>query len=95
MDVQRLALSQQRRHHRNFLRRQFAGEGVLLADRRIAPAPRPVELGDHRRAVLDADLIHPVFVAVERQHPAVAAKSHRLDRIQHGLGRELANKVRR
>src|SRR5277367_4215674 len=89
MDVQRYALSDQGRHHRNLLRRQFAGKCMLLANGRVGPAGRPVELGHDGRAVLDPDLIHPVLVAVERQYPAVAAKPNRLDRIQDGFRREL------
>ena len=78
---------QQWRDHWDFLGRELAGEGVFLTDRRIAPALRAIELGDHRLGLLDADLVHPVFVAIERQYSAVAAKPHGLDRIQHGLGR--------
>ena len=62
---------------------------MLLADGRIAPAVRPIELGDQRLAILDADLIHPILIAVERQHPAVAAIAERLDCVQYGLRREL------
>jgi hypothetical protein len=87
MNVQGLAVAQQRRHHRNLLRRQFGGKRVLLANRRIAPAAGTIELGDHRLAVLDPDLIDPILVAVERQHPPVAAIPDRLDRVQDGLGR--------
>ena len=89
MDVQGHAVAEQRRHHRNFLRRQFAGKCVLFANGGVGPAARAVELGDHGRAVLDPDLVDPVFIAVERQYPAVAAMSHRLDRVQDGLRREL------
>jgi hypothetical protein len=46
---QGLAADHQRRHHRQFLGRHGGGEGVLLGDLRIAPAPGPVELGDQRR----------------------------------------------
>ncbi len=88
VDVQRHAVAKQGRHHRNFLRGQFTGKGVFLANRGIGPAARTIEFGDHRLAILDADLIHPILVAVERQHPAVAAMAHRLDRIQDGLGRK-------
>ena len=48
---------------------------MLLADGRIAPATRPVELDDHRLAIFDSDLVDPIFIAVEREHPTIAAKS--------------------
>jgi ribonucleoside-diphosphate reductase alpha chain len=69
--VQRGARQGQRRHHRDFARRQVQGEVVFLLDRRVAPARRTVELGDQRRRVLDADLIDAVLVAVQRQQAAV------------------------
>ena len=88
VDVQRRTVAKQGRHHRNFLRGQFTGKGVFLANRGIGPAARTIKFGDQWLAVLDADLIHPILVAVERQHPAVAAMADRLDRIQHRLGRK-------
>ena len=95
MDVQRHAVAKQGRHHRNFLRGQFTGKRVFLANRGIGPAARPIEFGDHRRAILDADLIHPILVAVERQHPAVATMA-RPPRSHPARSREKArNKVRR
>ena len=46
---QSLAMRQlERRDHRDLRLRQLAREVVLLRDRRIAPAARPVELHDHR-----------------------------------------------
>ena len=71
----------------NLLRGQFKGERVFFADCGIRPAGRPIEFGDERLAVFYPDLIHPIFIAVQRQHPAVAAMPHGLDRVQHGFGR--------
>src|ERR1700728_3589206 len=62
---------------------------MLFADGRIVPAPRTVEFCDHRRAVLDADLVHPVLVTVELEDPSVAAKSHGLERVENRFGRQL------
>ena len=87
MNMQRYAVSKQRRHDRNLLRRQFTGKRVLLANRGIRPAGRPIEFCDQRLAFLDPDLIHPIFVAIERQNPAVATVAQRLDCVQDGLGR--------
>jgi hypothetical protein len=55
-----------RRDHRHIALGQFEGEAVFFEDRFVAPALRPVELGDQRLGVFDAHLIHTVFVAVER-----------------------------
>lgn len=86
---QAFAVARQRRHHRHLAFRQLGGEGVLLADRRVAPAVRSVELGDQRLAVLDADLVHAVFVAVERQHPCVAEIAEAFHGIQDEVGGQL------
>ena len=79
MDVQRHAVSKQGRDHRNLLQGQFARKGELFADRGIRPPARPIKLGDHRCAVLDPDLVHPILIAIERQNSAVAAMAHGLD----------------
>ena len=78
----------ERRHHGYFGFAQFSKKGVFLQNGRIAPAFRPVELGDQRRAFFHAHLIDAVFVAIERQQAPVGAKADRLDRIQHVIGRE-------
>ena len=43
---------------------------MFLEDGGGRPALRAVELDYDRLAPLDADLVHAVFVAVERQQPA-------------------------
>jgi hypothetical protein len=84
--------SGQRSDYRELQRRQLDAEIMLLGDLGVAPAPGAVELGDQGFAVLDADLIDPVFVAVERGEAAVAGEAlgfHRREqriRGQHGEG---------
>ena len=51
----------------------------------LAPAARAVELGDERGGVFDADLVDPVFVAVEGEQAAVAAK----DKARRGEAKRL------
>jgi len=87
MHMQRLAILREGRNHGNFLCRKLRGKCVFLANRGVAPAIGPIEFGDQGLAALDPDLVHPIFVAVERQHPAVAAVMQGLDRIQHRFGR--------
>ena len=71
----------ERRDDRNLRRRQLARKRVLLGDRQVGPAPRPVELHDDRIGVLETHLEYAVFVAAERENPAVARKSCGFDRI--------------
>jgi hypothetical protein len=79
MDMQGHAVPEKGRDHRYFLQGQFAGESVFFANRGIRPSARPVKLGDHRFAILDPDLVHPIFITVERQNSAVAAMAHGLN----------------
>ena len=78
----------ERWYHRDFGFTQFSKKGVFFQNGRIAPARRPVELGDQRRTFFHAHLIDAVFVAIERQQAAVGAKTDRLDCIEHVIGRE-------
>ena len=59
---------------------------MLFEDLRIAPAARPVELGDDDAAVLEKDLEDPVLVGIELDQPAVAAQADRVERVEDGIG---------
>jgi hypothetical protein len=72
----------QRRDDRDVAGRQLEGEAMLLQDRRVAPAPRPVELDHDGPVVLEADLVDAVLVAVQGQQPAVAAQPEALHRVE-------------
>ena len=75
VDVQRLAVVRRAAARPGiFLGRELVGEVVLLVDRLVRPAAGPVELGDHRRGILEPDAVDAVLVAVQRQQPAVAAR---------------------
>jgi hypothetical protein len=67
-------LKLERRDDRNLGCREFAREGMLLRDRRIAPAPRPVELHDDRICLLEPHLEHAVLIAAERENAAITRK---------------------
>ena len=56
-----------RRRHGQLRRGQLERERVLLVDLRIAPARRAIELEHPQRAVVVAQLIDAIFVAVERE----------------------------
>ncbi|MNY26103.1 hypothetical protein D3C86_1599310 [compost metagenome] len=83
---QGFAVAHQWRHHRHLALGQLEGEAVLLANRRVGPALRPVELGDQRRFVLDAHLVDAVLVAVECQYARIAEVAKALHGIQHQVG---------
>lgn len=54
---------------------------MLLPDRGFAPATRAIELGNHRRTIIQADLIYPVLVTVQGEQPAADGKACFLERV--------------
>jgi hypothetical protein len=72
--------------------RAFGGERVFLPDLLIRPAPVAVELGDHRRIVLEPDLIDPVLEAVQLQQSPIADETERLDRVEDHTGAEIGKR---
>jgi hypothetical protein len=95
--MQRAAIDRARRHRRHLGRDQFRHERMLFFDLRIAPAARPIELGDDEAGaavgVFHAHLEHAVLVAVERQQRAGGEQTRRpadrVDRVEHGIRREV------
>ena len=85
---QRAARVHLRRHDRQFCAGEFQREFMLLQDRGRAPPSGPIELDDHRRRIVPADLVDAILVAVERQHPAVRRMTHGLDRLDDEVRRE-------
>src|SRR5690606_18440714 len=83
--VQRLAFEHERGHDRHVALGEIEGEAMLLENRVVRPAPRPVELSDDE-AVADADLIDAVLVARERDDAAVALEADALDRLENDIG---------
>ena len=61
---------------------------MLLVYLQAAPSIRPIKLDDHRVVVLDANLVNPVFITVQRQDPGVAEATGRFDGRNHEIGRE-------
>src|SRR4029077_12213442 len=84
---QRCAADDKRWGDRQLRGGELGGELVLLADLRIAPAPRTVEL-EHQLPFAHAELIHAIFVAVEREQPPIGLESEGGGGIQHHLGRQ-------
>ena len=88
MRVQRLAVEAKRRHDRDLLRRELERKGMLLENRLVGPAARPVELGDDE-AVFGSDLEDAVFVAVEREQAARDRNPDRFHRIENPVRGEI------
>ena len=86
--VQRAALQHQRPHCGNFGLHQLLGKGVLLQDLGFAPAFGPVKLGHYGAAVLELDLVNPVFVGRQSRQPPVAAQADGLQGVQNQVGGE-------
>jgi len=76
----------QRGYHGNLRLQQFVREGVFLQNRRILPAPRPVELRHQIAPILQPDLIDAILVTVECQQMAIGHKAFALDRIEDEIG---------
>src|SRR3569832_1946998 len=70
----------ERRHDRDLVSSEFQRKGMFLAYRLVAPAAGAIEFRDDVAAFLHADLIHAVFVTVERMKVAVAMQPGALNR---------------
>ena len=86
--VQRLARVLDRRHDRNLLRRELERELVLLLDRGVRPATRPIELR-HDEPLGHTDLVHAVLVAREPEDAARALVAEGLGRADDDVGRQV------
>ena len=86
--MQRAAIENQRRHHRQFRLRQFQCKRMLFQNRRTAPALRTVKLGNHALARFEPHLIHAVFITVERREATIATLAGGLYGIEQALRRE-------
>ncbi|MDB5794380.1 MAG: hypothetical protein JWR25_759 [Noviherbaspirillum sp.] len=71
-----------RGYHRDLLLCQFLRERMFFENGRIAPAPRPIELCNHRRSLFHADLVHAIFVAVERDQSPVAMEAYAVEPVE-------------
>ena len=72
-----------RRHHRHLGGVEFQRKRMLFDDLRIAPATAPVELCDHRVAVFEHHLEHPVLIGVELQDAPIAAQTDVIQCVEH------------
>src|SRR5690349_24911067 len=76
------------RRHRQFRRREFERERMLLAYLRVAPASRTVELEDPQDAVVVTQLIDAIFIAVEREQAPGRLQADAFRRVENGFGVE-------
>ena len=93
MVMQRRSAQRHGRDRRNLGRRKFRHEIMLLLNRRIGPAPRPIKLRDQKSVVgsvaLNPKLIDPVFEAVERHQTPIAPRADRLNRVHDRIRRQI------
>ena len=88
------AVDQQWRNHGQFLLRQLGTKGVLFENLCIAPALRPIELGDQRCCFVDTYLINAVFVTVKPKQAAVAAQVQLFHGIEDEIRRQGIERMR-
>ena len=87
--VQCLAVHLNGRHDGQLALHQLQGKTMLLENALVAPAPRAIELRDHETAVLLAELVDPVLVAVEREEAPVAGETDTFQRVENPVGAEV------
>src|SRR3954462_4586761 len=88
-DAEILEAKRMRRcHHRDLALGELVGEGVLLVDLRIAPAPWAVELRHDCAVVLEPDLVDAVLVTVQAQEPSIRSEIRRRHGVEHEIRRE-------
>ena len=79
----------QRRDDRDLGGGQLRGEGMLLQDLCIAPAPRAVKLQYQWFGIVPTQPVDTVFVAVERKQPAVRVETHLFSGFKHCVGAQI------
>ncbi len=87
--VQRPAIEAERGNDGNLQCCKFLRERMFFEDRGVAPATGSVKFGNDRRGILDADLVDPILVAVQRQKASVAAQAEPVERGQNLFGFEV------
>lgn len=78
--VQGAVASIRRGHNRKLRVIEFSRKAVFFEDGVVAPAIRPVELGDDRWRIFDAHLIHAILIAVQCKKPAVTSQGEAFER---------------
>ena len=94
MFEQALAVVNHRRYHRDITVGELEGKAVLFEDGFVGPALRSVEFGDQRFRVFDADLVHAIFVAVERKHAGIAQETDAFDGVEHQIRGKCCKRMR-
>ena len=73
------------RHNGQLCIKKALGKAVLLQDRTIRPSVRAIELGNHKTAVLEGNLVDPIFVGIQRCEPASGFEADAFHGVQHGI----------
>ena len=64
---------------------EFEGKRVLFLNLRERPATRPIKLHNNRIGVIQAHLINPVFIAVERKQSEITVQTNRFYAAHHTI----------
>jgi hypothetical protein len=73
---------------RQFVFYQLEAELVFFKDLLVTPSLWPIKLGNQWFSIFDANLVNPVFIAVEGKGAAVAKKATALNSIHDETGRQ-------
>ena len=77
------------RHDGNLGSAQFCREAVFFQNRRVRPSIRSVELRDDGIGIFQADLIDPVFVAIQRHQSPIWLETQTLNTSEYLFGLQL------
>ena len=61
---------------------------VLFLNLLPGPASRAIKFHDHRLGILNADLVHPVLVAIQCEQAQIAPQTNRLNTADHAIRRQ-------
>ena len=87
--MQRAPVDGDRRHGGNLVRVELRDRArALRGSASSLQRAGSIELRDDRRRVVAPDLVDAVLVAVERDHPAIAADADAVERVEHAIGGE-------
>ena len=87
--VQGLPVHRDGRHDGKLAFDQLLGEAMFLANALVGPAPGSIELRHHETAVLLAELVDTVLVAVECEEAPVADEAYPLQGCKNPVGAEV------
>ena len=68
--------------------KEFLRKRVLFLNLLPRPALGAIKFHDHRLGILNADLVHAVLVAIQREQAQIAPQTNRLNTADHAIWRQ-------